>query len=327
MKKYFAIIVFMLVAVMSFSQFLPDKPNRLVNDYAQVMTESQRQSLENDLRAYANQTTVQIAVVTVPNINGFGSIDEYANKLFRHWGIGQAGTNNGLLVVNAISERKVRIEVGYGLEGWVTDMQAGSIINTMKPLLKKSDYYGAYVTATNQLKQSVGTMSPEERKQSEAIAKVENDKKSAEARESFGTFFMWVLFVVLAGGAVFGIYWVLDTPARKLRQAQEAERVKKQQEEYAKMLAENEKKYAEQRRVQAEYDKKHPKPKVKPTPVSKTRKKDDDSSIIPAVIIASTYSSPKRDDDSHSSWGGSSDSGFGGFGGGDSGGGGASGDY
>ncbi len=79
-------------------------------------------------------------MATVPSLNGM-SVEEYANKLFAEWGIGQKGKDNGVLVLVAPSERKIRIEVGYGLEPILPDGLAGSIIrDQFIPAFRKSDY-------------------------------------------------------------------------------------------------------------------------------------------------------------------------------------------
>ena len=89
-------------------------------DEANVVDPPARNSLDEKLRTLEEKTTNQLVVVTLRSLQGT-SIEDYGYQLGRHWGIGQKGKNNGAVLIVAPNERKVRIEVGYGLEGWLTD--------------------------------------------------------------------------------------------------------------------------------------------------------------------------------------------------------------
>ena len=91
-------------------------PPTLVTDVAGILSPEQKQALESKLVAVDDSSSNQIAVVILPSLDGY-PIEEYATKLFRQWGIGNKKTNNGILLLIAVEDRKVRIEVGYGLEG------------------------------------------------------------------------------------------------------------------------------------------------------------------------------------------------------------------
>ena len=118
------------------------KLTRRVVDAAGILTPDQRGTLEAKLKAYEDKTSDQVVVATVPNLQGT-SVEDYANRLFRDWKIGQAKTNNGVLLLVAPSERKVRIEVGYGLEGALTDALSRVIIaGAITPRFKTGDYFG-----------------------------------------------------------------------------------------------------------------------------------------------------------------------------------------
>lgn len=126
-----------------FAYTSPGSPTGYVNDFANVITDSTQAELESVLSAEQAASSNQISVVTVPTI-GDDYIENYAEKLFQEWGIGTKDKDNGVLVLLAIEDRKVRIEVGYGLEGALPDSIADSIIrNQMVPALKNSDYDGA----------------------------------------------------------------------------------------------------------------------------------------------------------------------------------------
>ncbi|TXM90450.1 YgcG family protein [Methylobacterium sp. WL116] len=119
----------------------PKLTGRVV-DAAGILTPEQRGTLEAKLKAYEDKTSDQVVVATVPNLQGT-TIEDYANRLFREWKIGQAKTNNGALLIVAPTERKVRIEVGYGLEGALTDALSRVIIaSAITPRFKDGDFAG-----------------------------------------------------------------------------------------------------------------------------------------------------------------------------------------
>jgi uncharacterized protein len=105
------------------------RPSGHVNDFAAVLTADDRAYLENFLRTLERDTSAEVVVVTVTSLDGL-SIEGYAVRLFADWGIGDDTKDNGVLLLVAPSERRVRIEVGYGLEGSLPDGLAGDIIRT-----------------------------------------------------------------------------------------------------------------------------------------------------------------------------------------------------
>ena len=99
-----------------------------VQDFAQVLTQEEIAEIRSIGRSIENQTTAQISVLPVETI-GENTIEEYASEAFRQYGIGNEKENNGILLVLAINERLIRIEVGFGLEGRITDGKAGRILD------------------------------------------------------------------------------------------------------------------------------------------------------------------------------------------------------
>ncbi|QCJ41005.1 TPM domain-containing protein [Bacillus sp. S3] len=99
-----------------------------VQDFAAVLTDTERAELIHLGRSIEDQTTAQVAVLTVETI-GDRSIEEFANEAFRQYGIGSKKENNGVMLVLAMKERAARIEVGYGLEGRIPDGKAGRILD------------------------------------------------------------------------------------------------------------------------------------------------------------------------------------------------------
>ena len=113
-----------------------------VVDTAHLLPANVFNSLSQQLAAYSQNTGTQLVVVTLPTLNGY-PIDMYGYQLGRHWGIGQKGKNNGALLIVDVAEKQVRIEVGYGLEGTLTDAQSFEIIhNIIAPHFQQGDYAG-----------------------------------------------------------------------------------------------------------------------------------------------------------------------------------------
>lgn len=113
-----------------------------VVDQAGLLDAQTRAQLSQMLQAHEQSTSEQIVVVTVPDLQGT-AIEDYGYQLGRAWGIGQKGKDNGALLLVAKAERKVRIEVGYGLEGTLTDAQSSIIINNViLPSFRQGDFAG-----------------------------------------------------------------------------------------------------------------------------------------------------------------------------------------
>ena len=142
MKKKFIFSVIIAFALAAFTAFAVDVPflTGRVTDNAQILSDETRKAVTANLKAHEEKTTNQIAVLTVPTLEGV-SIEEYAVTVFNTWKLGQKGKDNGILLIVAPKDRKLRIEVGYGLEGTMTDGIAGSIIrNAITPFFKNNDY-------------------------------------------------------------------------------------------------------------------------------------------------------------------------------------------
>ncbi|MCC4307332.1 TPM domain-containing protein [Alcanivorax marinus] len=122
----------------------PDFPaltGRVV-DNANLLTPAQEQALTEKLAAEEQQTSNQVVVVTLPDLQGY-AIEDYGYQLGREWGIGQEGKDNGVLLIIAPNERRIRIEVGYGLEGALTDALSSVIIQReIRPAFRAGDFAG-----------------------------------------------------------------------------------------------------------------------------------------------------------------------------------------
>lgn len=128
-----------LVAIIAGAAEVPYLTGR-VTDNAEILSASVRKSISDRLREHERRSGNQIAVLTVSSLEG-ENIEEYAEAVFREWKLGQKGKDNGILVIVAPNDRRMRIEVGYGLEGSLPDSMAGSIIrNVMTPKFRNGDY-------------------------------------------------------------------------------------------------------------------------------------------------------------------------------------------
>lgn len=140
MKKLFITITLLVLPIIVFAYKSPGRPQGFVSDYANMLDSKTRIDLENKLTQFEKQSGVEIAVVTVGNLDN-ETVETYAVKLFEEWQIGKSGKDNGILLLVAPKEREVRIEVGYGLEGTITDLLANKIIQTdIIPMFKINNY-------------------------------------------------------------------------------------------------------------------------------------------------------------------------------------------
>ena len=118
---------------------LPLRPSGWVNDFAGVMEAGARQRLEAALGDLERRTGAEVTVVTVDTVPD-GDVERAAVELFESWGIGKKHHDNGVLILCAVRDRRVRIEVGYGLEAILPDARTGRIIDTqMLPAFRRGD--------------------------------------------------------------------------------------------------------------------------------------------------------------------------------------------
>ncbi|MEZ4700138.1 MAG: TPM domain-containing protein [Rhodothermales bacterium] len=130
-----------LAAPLAFAQQVPPLTGRVV-DRAEILSAGAERELEQLLAAHEDSTSNQIAVLTIRSLDG-ADLESYSLEVARAWELGQAGRDNGVLLLVAVEDRKMRIEVGYGLEGSLTDAVAGRIIrNELRPYFQQEDYEG-----------------------------------------------------------------------------------------------------------------------------------------------------------------------------------------
>jgi uncharacterized protein len=157
MKKALTIFLFFLSSLFARAQSIQDiinsKPNppRLVNDYAHVLTSDQLDALEQKLVHYDDSTSTQIVIVTIKTLNDY-PLEDAALGILRNWGVGNKKTNNGIVILAAIDDHKIRIEVGYGLEGAIPDITAEHIIQEyIGDDFRAGNYYRGFDQASDAL--------------------------------------------------------------------------------------------------------------------------------------------------------------------------------
>jgi len=130
------------------------KPSGYVNDFAHVIDARSAAEIEAYCGSVERATGAQFAVVTVDSLED-ETVEDVAVRLFKEWGIGKKGTDEGLLLILAIKDHKNRIEVGYGLEPVITDGYAGGVLRGIRPILRQGNYGGALLAVAQELGQHV----------------------------------------------------------------------------------------------------------------------------------------------------------------------------
>lgn len=184
MKIFKSIILLMLLACLAFSApIFPQLNNSRVIDDAGIFDANQEMALDKKLANHETNTSNQIVVVTIKSLDGY-DISDYGYQLGRHWGIGQKDKNNGVLLIVAPNERKVRIEVGYGLEGALPDATSKTIIqNDILPFFKKGNYYDGVNSGIDKILSAIkGEYTP---------------AKSTNESSSIGFILFPILFIVI----------------------------------------------------------------------------------------------------------------------------------
>ena len=148
MKKWLRLTV--LIGAFAFAGEAVDwkalKPQGYVSDFANVIDAGSRGQLEAYGGIVERSTGAQMAMVTIPSLQG-EPIEDVANALYRAWGVGQKGKNEGILLLLAIQDRRNRLEIGYGLEPILPDGFNGSVLREMRPALRQQHYGEAMMAA------------------------------------------------------------------------------------------------------------------------------------------------------------------------------------
>ncbi len=180
------VLVVFVTVVSAQSVEVPPRPKGRISDYTGTLNPSELRDLENVLAEFERQTTNQIAVLLIPTLSG-DSLEDYSIRLAEKWRIGQEGRDNGVILLIVKQDRKIRIEVGYGLEGVLPDSLAGDIIRqVIAPHFRQGQFYQG-------IRNGVGAI----------IAATKVEYKAAPRRKPRGSIISWfwplfLLFVFLS---------------------------------------------------------------------------------------------------------------------------------
>jgi len=194
-KKILLIIVILVFAHFLFSARIPELRGR-VNDYANILDGSQETQLTAMLKEAEETTSSQIVLLTINSLEG-DSIESFSIRVAENWKIGQKEYDNGVLLVISMEERKLRIEVGYGLEPILTDLKCGYIIrNKIVPHFRKGNFY----TGINDgLKTIIGIVNKDFDISQEELEKFKKQRSKQQAHFPIGIiiFILFIIFSIL----------------------------------------------------------------------------------------------------------------------------------
>ena len=194
-----AVAALLVLASLALAQTLtfPALTGRVVDD-AGVLDAATRAALTDKLAALETKTTDQLVVATVKSLQGT-SVEDYGNRLFRNWKLGQAGKNNGVLLLVAPNERKVRIEVGYGLEGTLPDAVGKLIIeNGIIPRFRANDFAGGVTRGTDDIIQVLTGDAAEWKQRAAAAAAARRPEQNSAPFAAFMFFLVLVVILLMA---------------------------------------------------------------------------------------------------------------------------------
>jgi uncharacterized protein len=197
------ILTFALVSTLARAEEKLPSPVGLINDFAGIISPEYEEKMNLLAREVLYKTGATVAVVTLKDMGG-ANVDEFTNRLYEKWGVGKKGEDRGVMLLIALKERKVRIEVGYGLEGIIPDGLAGQIRDqAMVPYLKKGDYGMGLL---NGLSAVAGIIAKDQDITLTGVPPVPKRVSSRRRGYSFGIFpFLFLLFV----------FWILARPGRR----------------------------------------------------------------------------------------------------------------
>jgi uncharacterized protein len=155
MRLFILHVLLILLLPLTAAALEVPKVTGYVNDKAGLISSATELKIENFLRGFEGSDSTQLVVLTIESLEG-EALEEYSLKVVESWKIGQKGKDNGALLLIAKQERKIRIEVGYGLEGKLTDLLTGRIIdNEISPRFKSGDFEGGIIAGISSMAEAV----------------------------------------------------------------------------------------------------------------------------------------------------------------------------
>ena len=190
-RLFLILAVALGLALPAAAQDFPERGTAPVVDAANIIDDATEAELVQQLDAFEQRSQRQFVIATIPDLQGY-EIADYGYQLGRAWGLGDAENNDGIILIVAPNEKRMRIEVGYGLEGVIPDGLAFEYVEAMKPYFREGDYSGGIAMAADRIIEQL-ELPPEEAAQVAAQAE--------QARESDGGFpfgaLIWIAFIFL----------------------------------------------------------------------------------------------------------------------------------
>lgn len=189
MKKIIFTFLTFVLFIINVEALVDPTSNFYVNDYANILSEETENEIQSMSVQLSNTDGTQMVVVTVEDLEGL-SVEEYANQLFNKFGIGEADSDNGLLILVSRDDRKIRVEVGYGLEGVINDGKAGRYLDAYAvPYLKNDEWDKGIFNVYNALYKEIVTQNNLQLEYTEPTGELE------ESEDSIHVFMMFSLFI------------------------------------------------------------------------------------------------------------------------------------
>jgi uncharacterized protein len=197
MKKTIIFLLITLLCVLNIaSQSLPELTGRVL-DIPGLLKDTEKSELEKFLTNYETATKHQL-VIAIINTTGELSLEEYSIKLAEKWKIGSKEKDDGIIILIAMQDRKIRIEVGYGLEGDVTDLQSNRIIrNIIAPNFKNNDFYRGLKGAVYKIAELTGGKVLVEGNNDSSSSYEKKSQKNSVLPISGGTVFIFIIIMII----------------------------------------------------------------------------------------------------------------------------------
>ena len=207
-RLYFAIILLLQAAVVSAEDSFP-RPIGFVNDFAGIIDETSKLRIEALAAEVERKTGAEIVLITVKSLDG-GDIQDTANRLFQAWGIGKKGQDNGVLVLDAAAERRVWVEVGYGLEAILPDGKIGGILDEFViPYLRQGQFGEGFLSGISAIAKIIAEHTGVTLEGTVKTAPVRRTSSDGGIGNLIGFFFLILLFLLFFGRRRTGGLWIL----------------------------------------------------------------------------------------------------------------------
>jgi uncharacterized membrane protein YgcG len=228
MKKTLSLILLLLISLISLGadiKYPKHKTNSYVNDFANMFEDEKEIPLDKKIRDFKEASSIEMTIVTIDSLNGV-DIQTYTTGLANYWGVGKSGLDNGIMILFSKSDRKWRIEIGYGLEEWITDgYSKNKAESLMVPLLKEGKSIEAVIALVDNFIEKLQPISWEQRQKYLEEKRIQSEKAKQEFKESLVN----ILLILGLSALIFTLGYLiwLQNHKRKMKLKLEAEEKKR----------------------------------------------------------------------------------------------------